>query len=338
MQQELPEFHTEICHPNNKYEITPVFDYIKTLENVPASLPYGSSSGTWGSSGSMWTAQKGTPIGFEITYYSLYEDKYYHIDANFDVEYIKEMSSRCYPTSDMGEKPTQEFIYFKEFDADFQVLRNTYSPFTTLVFGFAPKGMVVVWMRYSYLAIDIGRFQATEITDPKRIAECKKKYVSTYRIEGNIYEEMAKEFHVPNASPLLWDNYRIKYNWKYEVSCDDTNFRFLCFSNEYFNGERDELYRPTLLKPVMKKKAIPEVITLYWETNSNERYEGKLFFDWDKTNALFKEAGENHTLKIHINENNIDIKLLLNDKEIEIDSIRMYSHSEMRFRDSFKER
>jgi hypothetical protein len=338
MQPKLPEFRTEICHPNKKYPITPVFDYIKTQENSPAGLPYGSSSGTWGSSGKMWTAQKGTPIGFEITYYAHYEDKYYYIDANFDVEYIKKMANRCYPTSDLGEKPTQEYISLKEFNDDFEVLRDTYSPFTTLVFGFAPKGMVVVWMCYSYIAIDIGRFQAKEITDKKRIEECKKKYVSTYRIDGNRYEEAIIENAVPNASPLLWDNYRIKYNWKYEVGCDDTNFRFLGLTNEYFNGEKEQLFRPTLLTPVFKKKAIPEVMTLYWETNANERYEGKLFFDWDKTNILFKEAGENATLKIHINENNTDIKLFLNDKEIEINSIRMYSQSEMRFRDSFKER
>lgn len=338
MQPTLPEFHTEICHPNKKYRITPVFDYIKTLENSPAGLPYGSSSGTWGSSGKMWTAQKGTPIGFEITYYAHYEDKYYYIDANFDVDYIKEMSTRCYPTSDMMEKPTQEYISFKEYDDNFEEYRYNYESFNRMVFGFAPQGMVVVWMCYGPLAVDIGRFQAKEITDKKRIEECKKKYIATYRIDGNRYEEQIEDTRIPNASPLLWDNYRIKYNWKYEVSCDDTNFRFLGLTNEYFNGEYERMFRPTLLKSAMKKKAIPQVMTLYWETNANERYEGKLFFDWAKTNELFKAAGENHTLKIHINENNTDIKLFLNGKQIEIDSVRMYSHSEMRFRDSFEER
>ena len=81
-EQEIPEFYTQISHPSNKYPITPIRDYIKTLEGVSAGLPYGSSSGSWGSSGKLWTAQKGTPIGCEITYYSRYEDKYYEINQN----------------------------------------------------------------------------------------------------------------------------------------------------------------------------------------------------------------------------------------------------------------
>ncbi|WP_435524288.1 hypothetical protein [Chryseobacterium indoltheticum] len=43
----------EISQPSNKYNghyysVRPLFDKIKTLEDVPASLPYGGSSGSWG--------------------------------------------------------------------------------------------------------------------------------------------------------------------------------------------------------------------------------------------------------------------------------------------------
>ena len=79
MKKELPEFHVEISHPQNKYIITPIFDRIKTLEGGPARLPYGHTSGEWASSGASFTAQNGTPIGFEFTYFSDYENKYYYI-------------------------------------------------------------------------------------------------------------------------------------------------------------------------------------------------------------------------------------------------------------------
>jgi hypothetical protein len=46
-----PEFHVEISSPNSKYRIEPIFDKIKTLEEIPAGLPYGGSSGDWGQSG-----------------------------------------------------------------------------------------------------------------------------------------------------------------------------------------------------------------------------------------------------------------------------------------------
>ena len=53
----MPEFYVEISHPDNKYQVTPIKDYILTLEGTPAGLPYGSSSGHWADSGKMWTEQ-----------------------------------------------------------------------------------------------------------------------------------------------------------------------------------------------------------------------------------------------------------------------------------------
>ena len=338
MQQKTPEFHTQICHPDNKYDITPVFDYIKTLEKTPAGLPYGSSSGHWGDSGSMWTEQHGTPVGFEITYYSGYEDKYYFTDENFDLTYIKEMTSRCYPWFNENQTIVKEFIYKKEFDDNFQELRGNYSPFSDLIFGFAPQGMVVVWLGYGPNRIELGRYQAKVITDEKRIAVCKKKYLDTYRVDESIYDEQRKKYLLPDASPLQWDNYRIRYNWNYEVTSDNKGFRLLEFDSEFFNGEIDRNYEAILLNPKMKKRAIPEVFTVYWETSAKERYQSKLFFDWDKTNALLKKAGEKNTFHIHINKINSKVEIKLNGEEIELDSIRIYPNSGMRYRNSYPDK
>lgn len=338
-EQKIPEFQTEISHPNNKYPVTPIHDYIKTLEGIPAGLPYGSSSGSWGSSGKSWTEQKGTPIGFEITYYSIYDSKYYEINENFDLIYIKEMTGRCYAWSDhYSETPIKEFIYRDAFNNDFQTLRDFYAPFSTLVFGFAPQGMVVVWMRYGGAgSIELGRFQAKEITDKNRLKELKENYLSTYRLSEERYKEEQIETYVADASPLLWDNYRIKYNWNYNVTSDNANFRFLGVYNNFFNGESEDLFRP-FLNAVIKKRAVPEMTTIYWETGPNNRYEGKLFFNWEKTNELLKESGkENNSFNIHIDSDNNKIEIKLNDTVIAIDSVRIYSNSLMRFRDSYEE-
>jgi hypothetical protein len=336
MNPKIPEFKTEICHPNNKYPITPIRDYIKTLEGIPAGLPYGSSSGSWGSSGKSWTAQKGTPIGFEITYYSIYEDKYYEINEDFDLAYIKEMTNRCYAWNDKNsETPVKEFIYRDELNRDFQTLSHFYDSFSTLVFGFAPQGMVVVWMGYGGISIELGRFQAKEITDKDLLKKLKKHYIETYRLEEGRYEEEVTEMYIPDASPILWDNYRIKYNWNFKVTSDNKNFRFLGLNNEYFNGEYEDLLRPTLLNTTMKKRAIPKATALYWETSKNERYEGKLFFDWEKMHELLKNSGDNNTFNIHIDKDSGKIEIKLNQTPIDIDSVRIYSNSTMRFRDSY---
>ncbi len=338
MKTYTPEFNTEICHPNNNYEITPVLDYITTLEGTPAGLPYGSSSGQWGSSGKMWTKQKGTPIGFGVTYYSYYENKYYEIKQDFDVEYMKEMTNRCYPISDRSESPIKEFISLQDYNNNFDEYRNTYSPFSTLVFGFAPKGMVVVWICYANISIEIGRFTAHELKDEKKIKECEAKLLTTYRIEPETHKELIESMSIPNASPQLWDNYRTKYDWSFKVTSTNDNFRFLSLDNDFYNGEFESLYSSYALNPDFKKRAIPEILNIYWETGKNERYIGKLFFNWDKTNDMFKSSGKKDNIfNIKVNKDNDQIVIDLNGKPIEVDSIRIYPNSQMRFRDSYED-
>lgn len=338
MNKEIPEFRTEISHPENKYEITPVLDQIKTLEGVSAGLPYGSSSGEWGNSGKMWTEQHGTPIGFEITYYARYEDKYYKINQDFDLEFIKKMTNRCYPTSDNGEDSVEEFISLKQYNDDFERFRYTYQPFSTLAFGFAPKGMVVVWLGYGFMSVEIGRFQAKEITDAGEINRVKKIYMDKYRIHPQRYEEAKKEFHLEDASPELWDNYRLKYNWSHKISSDNKGAKFFELGSEYFNGEYEVMFGPLVINPTSKERAVPEVFHLFWETGKSERYIARIFFDWEKTNGLLKKSGvKENVFNIKINEDNTQITIDLNGQPIEVDSIRIYPNSTMRFRDSYEE-
>ncbi|WP_051191605.1 DUF2931 family protein [Flavobacterium gelidilacus] len=338
MKQEIPEFRTEISHPDKIYRITPIFDYIKTLEGNPAGLPYGSSSGSWGSSGKMWTAQKGMPIGFEITYYSLYENKYYEINEDFDVTNIKEMTNRCYPSNDeFSEEPVKEFITKDEFNKHYEPLRYYYEPFSDLIFGFAPQGMVVVWLGYGASRIELGRFQAKEITDKERVKECEEKYLSTYRIHPDTHKELIEIMHLDNPSPEKWDNYRLRYNWDYKISSENKGFKLFQIANEYFNGERENILRPMLLNSVMKEKAIPEMTTLFWETSAKERYQAKLFFDWDKTNEFLKTQGGDTTFNITINEDNTKLEIKVNGEPFPVKSIRIYPNSVMRYRESYKD-
>ena len=337
--KKVPDFHVEVSVPTNKYRVVAIYDYIKTLEKTAAGLPYGSSSGSWGSSGSMSGENHGTPIGFEITYYATYENKYYYVDANFDVAQMQDMADRCYVNSDEdSDTPVQEFVYRD----NFAVLQSkngsnrSYDTFGDIVFGFAPQGMVVVWMRYGGAnQIEIGRYQAKEVIDKDKIAEYRKKYETKYRLEGDSYEVQVKDMHIDNPSCKPWDDFRIKHNWNFDVTSDNKNFKFFEVLTEYFNAERETLLRPAILQPVIKKRAIPEVLTIRWETSAQERYISKLFFDWEKTNELLK-LNSNNTFQIHINENNTKIELMLNNKKIEIDSIRIYPNNVTKYRESYK--
>ena len=219
----MPMYYVEICHPSNEYLVTPIHDSIITLEGRRASLPYGSTSGRWGDSGAMFTEQYGTPIGADIVYYARYEDKFYHLKAEFPVEKMKDLVSRAYAISYVRshKEPLKPYIVTDE-RMVFSAYENPYSSMTHLVFGFAPKGMVVVWIGYSGGArIEIGRFQAEEVEDDEKYEEERFEYWNMSR------EKMRNKRYLPNASPEEWENYRNKYEWRPVFSSDNDTFFML---------------------------------------------------------------------------------------------------------------
>ena len=339
MKKELPEFHVEISHPEEKYFVTPIFDKIKTLEGVPASLPYGSTSGEWASSGKSFTAQNGTPIGFEFTYFSDYENKYYYINQDFDKDYMQEMTNRCYAQDDQYATAfLQPYISKQVFDTNKDFYDGNYESFSTLTFGFAPQGMIVVWLQYSQVSIELGRFQAKEITDKQKIKEARNMMFEVFRMDMKTHKEMIEMAHLDNPSCQLWDNYRLRYNWSYKVTSANKNFRFMGLDLEYFNGEYEKHFMPRILNEPVQSRAVPEVIHFFWETASNERFISRIFFNWDKANKWLKESGiKDNVFNIIVNEDNSQVTIDLNGQKIEVDSIRIYRDSHLRFKDSYPE-
>ncbi|MFB9062816.1 DUF2931 family protein, partial [Flavobacterium branchiarum] len=267
MIQPLPEFHVEICSPDNKYRIEPIFDTIKTLEGVPAGLPYGGSSGRWGNSRKIWTSQKGTPIGADITYYSGYEDVFYRLNIDFPLEAIKDYMERVYSRVDDRNGETQEY---KRLGRGYESGGGeAYDSFSTLVFGFAPKGMVVVWMNFGTTRIELGRYQAQKVIDDVIINKASKKHLEKYRITPERFEEEKEILHISDASPSRWDNYRNRYNWRPEIISESPSFELLQILNSYYNGEVEYMLRPWVSNIPYKERAVPQEINVVWLTGEN---------------------------------------------------------------------
>ena len=322
----MPMYYVEICHPSNEYLVTPIHDSIITLEGRRASLPYGSTSGRWGDSGAMFTEQYGTPIGADIVYYATYEDKFYHLKAEFPVEKMKDLVSRAYAISYVRshKEPLKPYIVTDE-RMVFSAYENPYSSMTHLVFGFAPKGMVVVWIGYDGGArIEIGRFQAEEVEDEEKYEEERFEYWNMSR------EKMRNKRYLPNASPEEWENYRNKYEWRPVFSSDNDTFFMLKSSTRYYNGEREYLLQPYILKAEYIKRAIPKEIQFFWRVGGAQ-YEGRVFFKWEKMNKIFKEKGKTkNDIRFHINKDN-KMEVFLNDEPLEVESIRVYGDSNIKF-------
>lgn len=319
-----PIYNVEISHPENKYDVTPIFDKITTIEGNDAHLPFGSTSGNWGDSGSMFSKQAGTPSGVDIIYFSRYEDVFYHLKVDLPKEQIKEMVRRAYLNDENdGCDELQEFVYTDQEYCD------GYYDLGDLVFGFAPKGMVVVWLRFGYIQKEIGRFQAEVIKDDTKYADKLFAKLSVTR------QEMKERRLIPDASPQLWDNYRKRYSWAPFIHSENKGFRLFNIQTEYYNGERNILLRPRVQNPKIEELAIPKMIQFLWETGKGESFEGRAFFNWEKTNEAFKQAGKNFKLEFKIAPDNDSFEIVLNGQKFKADSLRLYK-SERKFKESYK--
>lgn len=317
-------YNVEISHPENKYLIEPIEDKIITLEGNFAHLPYGSSAGNWGDSGKTFTKQKGTPIGVDIVYFSVYEDVFYHLKADFPVEKMKEMTRRAYANDEDDDcDQLKEFVYTDKEYCD------SYKRLGDLVFGFAPKGMVVVWLRFGYIQKEIGKFQAVVIKDDKKYEE---KLFASWSMNRKQVREA--EF-IKDASPKTWENYGKRYHWATSVSSDNKRFRLFNIQIEYYNGERNVLLRPRVENIKTEELAVPKMIQFWWETGKGEAFEGRAFFNWEKTNETFSKAGNSIKIVFKINTDNNHFDVLVNDQPFQPDSVRLYK-SERKFKESYK--
>lgn len=338
MKDKVPQFQVSISHTDNKYYMTPLTAEIKTKEGTSAGFPYGSTSGSWASSGKSWTEQYGTPTGFKTIYYSQSECKFFEIDQDFNPKVMNHYLNVMYPTNDSdSEEPVKEFITMQEFRSNKDKYRSSYDLFG-LIFGFAPKGMIVVWTEYSFIRYEIGRYQAKEITDPKKIEECTKKYLVFNRIDENSFKGFQKERFIADADCKQWDDYRIRYNWAYKVKSNHQGFRILGVRTQFFNGEQHMDFSPIVNQALNKSRAVPEIIELYWECSKNEQFIGRLFFNWKKLNELLKNSQqEKNKFTFKINDTNNGMEVFLNDKKIEPIMIRIYPNNGVKiFRESYK--
>jgi hypothetical protein len=333
MKEKPLEWHAEMCHPDSSaYYVTPVFDEIFTLEGIPASLPYGSSSGEWGDSHAMWTEQHGTPIGADITYLSHCENKIYRLQADFGAERMQEMVKRAYAWNDDLEYTGElkEYIYLRPGQES-----KAYAPFINLVFGFAPKGMVVVWLRYGPIVLEFGEFQAQEVTDPQKIKEAQTAYLEIYRLSEERFKEFEKEDYLPNADNKKWKGYRNRYLWRPLITSSNENFRLLESYTHYYNGEYEDMFRPWVLSPEMRKRAVPEMLQFFWETGKGKKYEARVFFDWETLNRLFASQTSSE-IQVKVSEDSRSCEVLLNGDPLPTDIIRVYPNGKREYRDSYK--
>lgn len=301
------EWQSYTCQPRqqhngneNIYCVEFVRGDILILEGEPASLPFGGSSGRWGESGKSWTSQHGTPVGADVIYYAGYEDKFYHLKAQFPVEEMKTAMDTTYKYNDY---------------------RN--EKFTGLIFGFAPQGMVVVWKEYMFFRIELGRYQAEVIQDDKKLEEQLFRNWSMNR------KEVAERDFLPNVSCAKWDMYRQRYTFRVKMENENPALRLFqyCFTN--YNGEQDIIFMPPLPVTSYDNRALPQILELDWETAPGETFRGNIFLNEKVIFEKFKnfKTEDKQEFEVKISKDNRTLELYLNQEPVEVDSVRIYKGS-----------
>lgn len=247
----------------------------------------------WGGGSSVDFIEAPLPESLDMTWLSYVDDKFYTGEWKLPTEKIQELFDEGFYAKTGQEAETEPYKHIK--------------------IGFAPKGMVVVWVAGIGKQVEVARFQAHEtIIDPKLISKDEKymfekdyaKDMLTYNgtISKDVREQINQYGYPP---PEVYEQYREKYNWKPKVILPEGS-KITSLYIKMCNGEIEDPYdRPIELK----NRAIPFSFEIFWSIGSGkqeQRFVSRIAFTNDKEYwAKYLEAGGEDEIPVDFDKNQI---------------------------------
>ncbi|PAM94565.1 hypothetical protein B4N84_11330 [Flavobacterium sp. IR1] len=293
----------------------------------PLNLGTHTGKGGWGhTGGSMSSGVKSVPNRLNLIWVSYAEDTFYSIDCDIDYNKMVEKFKEGY----------QDSAFF--FNKNGEYKKETYN---YIVVGFAPGGVVVVWLAGSGRQVEIGRYEGEKIVvSNEEIAKLDNHdrliFQQDYRQKTMLNEKIVplevQQVNENKAIPYgIWDEYRKRYTWRpsfdeqIEGTIIDTRL-------DMFNGEFEEQFDQVLMKNEFIERAIPKRINIGWRDNTGQKYSGTMYFDEQEIFAAFHEIYKDDKegqaeLQISIHQTNDIITALLKqgDKEIRLPKTKVKS-------------
>jgi Protein of unknown function (DUF2931) len=282
----------------------------------PLTLGTESGGDRWGSPGASMTEVDAIPDGLKLIWLSYAEDCMYKIECPIDFDKMLEKFQEGY----------QNAIFFlnkKEYKLE------TYD---YIVVGFAPGGVVVVWLAGAGKQVEIGRYQGEKTTVPQAEIDQldnhdrllfdpidRKRTMENPKIVPPELQEAHKNKPIPYG---LWDTYRERYSWRpiFTVQREGSAFKTRM---EMYNGEFEALFDQTLVKNEYLKRAIPKRVNISWRDKTGQNYSGTLDFDekeiFDAFAEIFKDKKDGQAeieLRVNIPNNYITVFIKGNGKEL----------------------
>jgi hypothetical protein len=254
--------------------------------------------GGWGTNSSgMSQGEKPIPQRLNCTWYSYVEDVMYHINTELDY-------------------PKMVKLFNEGFQSSVRKRGKVMITYDTITVGFAPGGVVVVWLQNGGRQVEIGRYQGNKVViSPKEIASLdsherllfdpvdRARTLKNPKIIAPEVQEANKNKPIPYG---LWDSYRIKYNWKPDFTFVREGKLNDILSFDMFNGEAETLLDNEIIENLYHERAIPKGLYIGWLDKVGQGYGGNIYFDEKEIFAAFKELykknpGAKIDLEIKIN-------------------------------------
>ncbi|PIF46651.1 Protein of unknown function (DUF2931) [Chryseobacterium sp. 52] len=243
------------------------------------SLYSGTTAGSWGEANrGMNNGEKSIPNHLHVIWVSYAEKIFYEADTDIDYEKMIALFRNGYYTPSDGDDPNPR--------------KENYNQ---IIVGFAPGGVVVVWLSGGGRQVEIGRYEGKKITIPKSEIDAlspgpqKNMFDPGYQSKimhefGIVPEEVAKANEGKPIPYGLWDSYRTEYNWTLvtELPNDLKNKDVGIYA---YNGNREELFGETLVQKY--PKIIPDNVK--WNTPQKRTIPGKVDFSWVDENRYYSE-------------------------------------------------
>ncbi|WP_433813101.1 DUF2931 family protein [Flavobacterium johnsoniae] len=252
-----------------EYPVEVHYGYLSTDKKFITTVPRdGIERQGWNAQGSNSGSGGSTmPTFLELTWLSYAEKKFWKVETELPTDKILALF--------------REGFIFKNSRKNDTITQETYD---RIVIGTAPGGVVVVWLDGGLKRVEIGRYQAKEtFVDRNNFYRNPKDLTQEGFFEEGFEIDVPKETKErikKEGIPFgLWDNYRKKYNWRFDCTFykEDKNV----FQNiSFFNGEYITIYKDELDKKAFKNQALPYraeiTFNVYWCENE---FDEKEIFD-----------------------------------------------------------
>lgn len=273
-------------------------------------------TGPWGSSGSGMSRAKYVPTHIDCIWLSYAEGVFYKIDSPIDHDKMLKLFQEGYPDS-------LAFLNYGEREKSY---------YNSIIVGFAPGGVVVIWVAGGGRQVEIGRYKGQKIEiDPDEIASLDQEEHVLFEKEfrdGIMADPVVIPLEVQKANigkPIpygLWDSYRTRYAWRPVFEVQHEGIMRSVYM-EMINGEKEKLFDTSLIENKFEKRAIIKHTYFSWRDNKKQGYACEIDFDEQELKAAFEEMyKENKDLEAElvftINHSNNFVTVLLKNGEKKI--------------------